>query len=50
LLFTVALAAFLVLLSVLPKMLVMALLNGFPAAVPMVAPEAAAACSAKLCA
>ena len=45
-----ALAAFLVVVSVWPKILVMALLRGFPAAVPMVAPEAAAACSARLCA
>ena len=45
-----ALAAFLVAVSVCPKILVMALLRGFPAAVRMVAPEAAAACSARLCA
>ena len=44
---TGALAAFLALASVWPKILVIALLNGFPAAVPMVAPDAAAAPASK---
>src|SRR5580704_11475057 len=50
LLLTDALAAFLVPVSVWPKIFVIALLSGFPAAVPTVAPDAAAACSARLCA